>query len=62
MRPLDTETLSDLLSLDYWILDAVIAIDQTSRSPEPFGSAQDKLREGVAISLNMGEALWIMDL
>ena len=27
----------------------VIASDQTSRSPEPFGFAQDKLREGVAI-------------
>jgi hypothetical protein len=27
----------------------VIASDQISRSPEPFGFAQDKLREGVAI-------------
>ena len=26
-----------------------IASDQISRSPEPFGLAQDKLREGVAI-------------
>ena len=31
----------------------VIASNETSRNPEPFGFAQDKLREGVAISLNM---------
>ena len=28
----------------------VIASDQISRSPEPFGFAQDRLREGVALT------------
>ena len=39
----------DDLYVKYPVKSPVIASDQISRSPEPFGFAQDKLREGVAI-------------